>query len=182
MHMQHISNKEIVREIGNRQLLNRAEGIGSIHASQRDHKIGIQSKRETEKCISEGCFMYQQHRKEQLWLIREWTCPELIFWENVLLHLDFGNNQKGGGGKGIRTAIFYTDLSPRMSVLGILWSTDTGICFLLEHSYPRSYTAHLRKGLVIDVKAELLLSARFRRNITIQINFRKTSRQFHNEC
>lgn len=49
----------------------------------------------------------------------------------------------------------HTNLPARMSALEILWSTNTEIWFLLEHSSLHSYTAHLHKGLVFSAQAEL---------------------------
>lgn len=92
-----------------------------------------------------------------IWTKKERSSPELISSESSNLDRYF----IGGGVKMNKNRV-YTDLSPRKSVLGILWRTDTGISFLLERSSPHSYTAHLHKGLVFFAKAELLLRLRFK--------------------
>ena len=153
-----------------------------MYVLQRDHKIGIQNKRETAKL--------HQWRGLHVSIIQERKIMDDKRMD--LFRTDFSGKftpasrlwyRKAGVKRNKNNYGFYTNLPPRMSVLGILWSTDTGICFLLECSYPRSYTARLRKGLVFYVKAELLLSARFKRYV-FRIKFPilySTSIQFHNE-
>ena len=181
--MQRISNKEIITEIGNRQQLNsralirHTQGI-VIRIAKRSLDRNLKRERSRKKnplhkwrgpwINNTGKNKYMDH-KGMDWFLRE----------IVLQHLDFRLDTRQEGGGRVETgeedtATFYPDLLPRMSVLGILWSTDTGIWFLLERSSLHSYTAHLRKGLVFYVKAELLLSARFKRNIS-RIYFCPTS-------
>ena len=63
-----------------------------------------------------------------------------------------------------------TNLSVHMSGPGILWSIDTGIWFLLEHSSLHSYKAHRHKDLAFFARVELLLYIRHSPYIPVNLD------------